>query len=128
MPLVDKFESSYGFIGNDGSIFYFLTDKDASRSRVVAVDVSKQDKEWKEIIPEGRETLGDVNFVNNQFIGNYLKDAYTQIRIYDTSGKTVRSVELPGIGTAGGFGGKRGDTETFYSYSSFDDRADDLPL
>ena len=119
LPLVDKFESSYGFIGNDGSMFYFLTDKDASHGRVVAVDVSKQDKEWKEIIPEGRETLGDVNFVNNQFIGNYLKDAYTQIRIYDIKGKFLRNVELPSIGTAGGFGGKRDDTETFYTFSSY---------
>ncbi len=119
LPLIDKFESSYGFIGNDGSMFYFLTDKDASHGRVVAVDVSKQDKEWKEIIPEGRETLGDVNFVNNQFIGNYLKDAYTQIRIYDIKGKFLRNVELSGIGTAGGFGGKRDDTETFYTFSSY---------
>ncbi len=119
LPLVDKFESSYGFIGNDGSMFYFLTDKDASRGRVVAVDVSKQDREWKEILPEGRETLGDVNFVNNQFIGNYLKDAYTQIRIYDITGKFVRNVELPGIGTAGGFNGERADTETFYTFSSY---------
>ena len=48
-----------------------------------------------------------------------MKDAYTQFRIYDTSGKFVRSVELPGIGTAGGFAGKREDSETFYTYSSF---------
>ena len=119
MPLVDKLESSYGFIGNDGSTFYFETDKDAPRGRVVAVDVSKANKEWKEIIPEGKETLGSVSFINNQFVGNYLKDAYTQIRIYDMKGKFVRNVELPGIGSAGGFNGKRGDTETFYTFSSY---------
>jgi prolyl oligopeptidase len=119
MPLVDKLESSYGFIGNDGSTFYFETDKDAPRGRVVAVDVSKANKEWKEIIPEGKETLGSVSFINNQFVGNYLKDAYTQIRIYDMKGKFVRNVELSGIGSAGGFNGKRGDTETFYTFSSY---------
>ncbi len=119
LPLVDKFESSYSFIGNDNSTFYFETDQGASRSRVVAVDVSKDKKEWKEIIPEGKETLGGVSFINNQFVANYLKDAYTQIRIYDTKGKFVRTVELPGIGTASGFGGERDDTETFYTFSSY---------
>jgi prolyl oligopeptidase len=119
LPLVDKLESSYSFIGNDGSMFYFETDKEASRGRVVAVDVSKDTKEWKEIIPEGKETLGSISFINNQFVANYLKDAYTQIRIYDTNGKFVRNVDLPGIGTAGGFSGERDDTETFYTFSSY---------
>jgi prolyl oligopeptidase len=119
MPLVDKLEASYGFIGNDGSTFYFETDKDAARGRVVAVDILKADKEWKEIIPEAKETLGSVSFINNQFVTNYLKDAYTQIRIYDMKGKFVRNVELPGIGTAGGFNGERDDTETFYTFSSY---------
>lgn len=119
LPLIDKFEASYGMIGNDGSTFYFRTDKDAPRGRVVAVDVSKENKEWKEIIPEGKETLGGISFINNQFVTSSLKDAYTQIRIYDTNGKFVRNVELPGIGSAGGFGGERDDTETFYTFSSY---------
>ncbi len=119
LPLIDKLESSYSFIGNDGTTFYFETDKDASRGRVVAVDISKETKEWREIIPEGKETLGGISFINNQFVANYLKDAYTQIRIYDTNGKFVRNVELPGIGSAGGFGGERDDTETFYTFSSY---------
>jgi prolyl oligopeptidase len=119
LPLVEKFEASYSMFGNDGSTFYFRTDKDAPRGRVVAVDVSKDAKEWKEIIPEAKETLGGVSFINNQFVANYLKDAYTQIRIFETSGKFVRNVELPGIGSAFGFGGERDDTETFYTFSSY---------
>ncbi|MDQ3323012.1 MAG: prolyl oligopeptidase family serine peptidase [Acidobacteriota bacterium] len=119
MPLVDKLEADYSFVGNDNSTFYFRTDKGAPTGKLVAVDVSGKDRKWREIVPQAKETLGGVDFINNQFVGNYLKDAYTQIRIYDLNGKFVRSVELPGIGTAGGFGGKRYDTETFYSYSSY---------
>lgn len=119
MPLIDKFESSYGFVGNDGTTFYFRTDKDASRGRLVSVDISKETKEWKEVVPEGKETLGGISFINNQFVTNYLKDAYTQIRIYDLNGKFVRNVDLPGIGSAGGFSGERDDTETFYTFSSY---------
>jgi prolyl oligopeptidase len=119
MPVVDRLEADYSFIGNDGSKFYFRTDKNAPRGRVVMVDVADKDLKWTEIIPQAAETLGGVDFINNQFVGNYLKDAYTQFRIYDINGKFVRNVELPGIGSAGGFGGKRFDTETFYTYSSF---------
>ncbi len=119
MPVVDKFEADYTFLGNDGSKFYFKTDKDASRGRVVSVDVLEKDKKWTEVIPEAEETLEGVDFINNQFVLSYLKDAYTQIKIHDLNGKFVRNVELPVIGSAGGFGGKRYDTETFYTFSSY---------
>ncbi len=119
IPVVDKLVADYSFIGNDGSKFYFRTDKDAPLGRLVSVDVLDKDLTWKEVVPQAKETLGSVDFVNNQFVGNYLKDAYTQIRIYDLNGKFVRNVELPGIGTANGFNGKRYDTEVFYTYSSY---------
>jgi prolyl oligopeptidase len=119
LPLVETLDANYSFVGNDGSTFYFTTDKDASRSKLVSVDVLADKKVWKEIVPEAAESLGNVQFINDQFVASYLKDAYTQLKIYDRSGKLVRNVELPGIGSAGGFGGKRFDTETFYSYSSY---------
>ena len=118
-PLVENLESSWNFLGNDGSVFYFQTDKDASRGRVVKVDVMSKDKAWSEVIPQAADTMNGVSFINDQFVVNYLQDAHTVIKIYDKAGKFVRDVALPGIGSAGGFGGKRGDTETFYSYSSY---------
>jgi prolyl oligopeptidase len=118
MPIFESLEANYSFIDNVGSTFYFTTDKDATRTRVIAVD-TKNGNEISEVIPQSAETLGGVSILNNKFVANYLKDAYTQIRIYDLKGKFLRNVDLPGIGTAGGFGGKRADKETFYSYSSF---------
>ncbi|MCU1289463.1 MAG: prolyl oligopeptidase [Acidobacteria bacterium] len=119
MPVVEKLEADYSFIGNDGSTFYYRTDKGAPRGRVMAVDVLDKDLKWREVIPQAAETLEGVSFINDQFVASYLKDAYTQFKIYERDGKFLRGVELPGIGTAGGFNGKRGDTETFYTYSSF---------
>lgn len=119
MPVVDKFEAEYSFIGNDGSKFYFKTDKNAPKGKIVVVDALEADKKWKDLIPQAADTLESVSLINNQLVLGYLKDAYTQIKIHDLDGKFVRNVELPGIGSAGGFGGKRDDTETFYSYSSF---------
>ncbi len=119
MPIVENLNNSWDFIGNDGSVFYFETDKDASRGKVVKVDALAQQNGWTDVIPESADTLTGVSFINNQFVLNYLKDAATQIKIYETNGKFVRDVKLPGIGSAGGFSGKRSYTEAFYSYSSF---------
>jgi prolyl oligopeptidase len=118
-PLVMDLRANYSFIGNDGRNFYFMTDDKALRGKIVVADTMSKLGKWSELVPEAAETLGSVDFINNQFVLNYLKDAYTQIKITDLKGKFVREVKLPGIGSAGGFGGKRYDTETFYSYSSF---------
>jgi prolyl oligopeptidase len=119
LPLVTERTHSYSLVGNDGPVFYFRTDKDAERGRLMSVNVLARDRVWKEIIPQAAETLNGVQMLNNQFVLNYLKDAYTKIKIYDKDGKHVRDVELPGIGSAGGFGGKQSDTETFYTFSSY---------
>jgi len=117
IELISEFEASYSFIDYQGEIFWFTTDLDASRSRVIAIDINT--KNLTEIIPEAPETLEGVNILNNQLIADYLKDAHTQMKIFNLDGSFVREIELPGIGSAGGFGGKRYDTETFYSYTSF---------
>src|SRR5262249_8931593 len=74
---------------------------------------------WKEIIPQAKENLRGVGLVANMFVTSYLKDARTQVKLWTMEGKPVREVEFPTLGSASGFGGKRTDTETFYSFSSF---------
>ena len=118
--LLEEFDASYSFIDNVGPVFYFATDNKAPKSRVIAIDIRKPAvADWKEIVPQSEQTLVSANILNNQLVLDYLKDAQTQITITDLNGKLVRTVELPGIGSAGGFSGKRQDTETFYSYTSF---------
>lgn len=119
VALVGDRNNSWSFVGNDGPVFYFRTDKDAERGKLVSVNVLARARIWNDIVPQAAETLNGVQMINNQFVTNYLKDAYTNIKIYDKTGKHVRDVELPGIGSAGGFGGKQDATETFYTYSSY---------
>ncbi len=120
VELIGEFEASFSFIDNEGTVFWFQTDLDAPRSRVIAIDTSNPSRDsWQEIIPQADETLEGVGLLNNQFVASYLKDAHTQIKIFDLNGSFVREVALPGIGSAGGFGGDRDDTETFYSFTSF---------
>lgn len=119
-PLLDDFDAEYDFIDNEGPVFWFKTDLNAPRGRVIAVDTTKPQREnWKELIPEAKETLQGVGVVGEKFFCNYLKDAQTEVRVCGLDGKFIRNVDLPGIGSAGGFGGKRKDKETFYSFTSF---------
>lgn len=120
IELINTFEAEFDFIGNDGDRFWFRTDLAAPRSRVIAIDLAQRDRDhWQELIPQTEETLQGVNVLNHQFVAAYLQDAQTQVKIFGLDGQPVRTVELPGIGSAGGFGGKRTDTETFYSFTSF---------
>ena len=118
--LMSGFDAEYNFVGNDGSTFFVLTDRDAPRKRLVAVDVARpQPEHWTEIIPEAAESLEGVRFVGDRFFALYLKDAYSLVRIFDRKGKPLGTVELPGIGTVRGFTGRRRDTETFFSFTGF---------
>ncbi len=120
IDLIDKFENDYTLIDNDGPVMYFRTDFNAPRGRVIAIDVRKPGKvNWKEVVPQAAEKLEGVSLVGNLFVASYLKDAKTQVKMYAPDGAFVREVEFPGIGSAAGFAGRRADTETFYTFSSY---------
>ena len=120
VELISEFEASYDVIDNDGDTLWIQTDLDAPCSRVIAVDLNNPaSANWQEIIPEAKETLESVGILNNQFVAAYLQDARSQVKIFNLDGTFVRDVELPGIGSVGGFDGKRKDTSTFYTFTSF---------
>ena len=120
VPLIDHFENEYTFLGNDGPVFYFKTDLHAPRGRIIAIDLRKpQPQNYREIVPQTEHTMTTASLVGNLFVVTYLQDAKSLVRIYDINGRHVRDVELPGIGSVTGFTGKRCDTETFYTFSSF---------
>jgi len=120
IKLLDDFDAQYSFIDNDGSLFWFQTDLDAPKGRVIAIDVQKPERSnWTEVISETPDTLQFVNLIDDKFVAGYLHDAATQVKVLNRNGAFVREVEFPGLGSAGGFGGKRSDTETFYSFNSF---------
>ncbi|MFS8864947.1 prolyl oligopeptidase family serine peptidase, partial [Synechococcus sp. H55.9] len=106
------------FVGNDGSRFWLLTDFQAPRRRLVALDLDNPGH-LQEVIPEAEETLQGVSLIHNQFVAFYLKDAHTQIKTFALDGTYQGEIPLPGLGSASGFGGKRYDTETFYTFTSF---------
>jgi prolyl oligopeptidase len=120
LPLIDNFEAGYDFIDNVGSVFYFTTDRKAPRKRIVAIDINKpREANWKTVVPESQQTLVSSHMVNKRLINEYLADAQSRVKVTDLKGKQVREIALPGIGSVSGFGGKQGDTETFFSFTGF---------
>ncbi|MGQ9898048.1 MAG: prolyl oligopeptidase family serine peptidase [Acidobacteriota bacterium] len=120
VELIPDFIADFTPVGNDGTTFYFRTDWEAPRGRLIAIDATRPERtNWREIIPQSRDTLEAVRWVGGRFIALYLSDAKTQVRMFDREGKASQEITLPGIGTAVGFGGKPEATETFYAFTSF---------
>jgi prolyl oligopeptidase len=117
--LIDDFANEYSFLGNEGSVFYFKSDFEAPKKCILTIDVSRPTVERQVIVPEAEEAMEGAGIVGDSLIIEYLQDAKTLVKVFDLGGKFVRQVELPGIGTASGFGGRRDHSETFYSFSSF---------
>lgn len=118
VTLIDSFENEYSFLGNEGSVFYFKSDLGAPRKCILTIDVANPG-EKKTIISEADNAMQGAGMVGDFIICEYLKDAKSEVKLFDLTGKFVREVSFPGIGSAGGFGGRRDHTETFYSFSSF---------
>lgn len=118
--LVPDFDNEYEFLGNDFTTLYFKTDLEAPRKRIIAIDLEKPGREhWREVVPESEHVLQGVGLVADRFVCKYLEHAKTRVRIFERDGKHVRDVAFDGIGTASGFGGRRNQAETFYSFASF---------
>lgn len=117
--LITGLANDWNYIGNNGTTFYWTTNLDAPRLRIVSTDVSKPKLEVKTLVAEDEATLNRASIVGRQLIVSYLVDAKTEVRTFTLDGKRTGTVTLPGIGTASGFSGDSSDSETFYSFASF---------
>lgn len=124
VPLQQGFSHKTSILDFDPQRGHLLvqTDVDAPNYRLVAVDPAKPAKaDWKDILPHKEILLESVSFTGGQLFAEYLKDVTTRVYRYEPDGSNEREIELPGLGSAGGFGGKRTATYTYYSFSNFTD-------
>lgn len=120
VPLLDDFDASYSVVGNEGSVLYILTDRDAPRKRIVAVDLrNPSPARWRTVVPEGEEVIERASLVGGRLAVVSLKDASSRVRFYSTAGRAMGELELPGLGSVGGISGRQDDTELFYAFTSF---------
>ncbi|MEQ8192273.1 MAG: prolyl oligopeptidase family serine peptidase, partial [Candidatus Eremiobacterota bacterium] len=118
--LLDEDDASYDFIDNNGSKFYFRTDLDAPKSKIIAIDLDKPDRNnWHIVVPEQSDVMSSVIAVNNQFVIEYMHDVCSLLSIYDMSGKFIRKITLPAPGSVGAIYGEMKDKEMFFSFTSF---------
>ena len=119
-PLIDDFENEFSYFGSQGKTLYFLTDLNAPTKRVITLDATKPGREYlTEIIASSEATLEDATLIDGKIITSYLKDVVSKISIHSQDGTFLHDVELPGVGSAHGFGGRQKDTETFYAFTSY---------
>src|SRR5437016_12162959 len=118
--LLDDFDASYAFEGNDGPVFYFLTDLDAPRKRVIAIDTRHPERRgWLELIPQGQDHLEGVQVIHDTFVANYMHDASSRLRLCALDGRMLKDLELPTLESIGSISGERTDDEMFYAFTSF---------
>jgi len=118
--LIEGFANDYNFIGADARVLYATTNNGAPRKRIVAIDLDQPElANWREIVPETANVLADASLIGGKLIAEYMEDVKTVVRLYEPDGSAAGTVALPGLGAAAGFDGTPDDTETFYSYSSF---------
>ncbi len=117
--LIRELTHEWALAGSVGSRFYFRTNLGSPRQKVVMIDVAERKAKPVEIVPQGSDTLVGASLVGDRLILAYLGDAKTEALLYELSGQLVGPINLPDIGTGAGFGGRVGDPETFFSFSSF---------
>lgn len=118
--LIKGFDTEPDVIDNYSNRLLVRTNDGAPNYKVVLIDPKNPGKEnWKTIIPEKEEALQGVGTAGGYMFASYLKDASTKVYQYTYNGDLVREIKLPGIGSAGGFGGEKEDKEFFYTFSSF---------
>jgi prolyl oligopeptidase len=119
VTIVDNFNSDNYVMDNEGSKLFIVTDLNAPNKRIVTVDVSNPKAEnWKDFIPETENVLSPST-CSGFIFANYMIDAVSAIKQYDYLGKLIRDIQLPGLGTAGGFSGKKKDKTVYYSFTNY---------
>jgi len=118
--LLDEFDASYAFVGNDGPLFYFLTDLDAPRKRVIAIDTRHPERaRWREVLPQGPDVLEGVQIIHERFVAHYMRDASSRLRLFALDGRMLKDLDLPTLGSVVSISGERKDGEMFYGFTSF---------
>ena len=113
------FEYDVDVLDNIGTTLFIVTNLKAPNKRIVTVDVANPGVEnWKDLIPETEQVLNPSTGAGYIF-ANYMKDAVSVVKQFDYKGKLIRTIALPGVGTASGFGGKAKDKELYFSFTNY---------
>ncbi len=118
--LLDEADARYDFLGNLGPIFYFLTNSDAPKGRIIAIDTDRPERtHWSTVIPEGDDVIDYSAWVDNQLVLVCTHDVHHRLKVFHLDGQYIRDIDLPSLGTIGSLSGRQDDPEMFFSFTSF---------
>lgn len=112
-------DSDVYVLDNVEETLYLTTNRNAPNQRVVKVNAENPAPEnWEDVIPETENVLS-ASTGGGYLFAEYMVDALSQVKQYNLDGSLVRDIELPGSGTAGGFGGKKDDKEFYFRFTNY---------
>jgi len=118
--LLDDADARYEFVGKTDSVFYFHTDLNAPRGRIIAIDINNPPRSnWRTILPQTDDVIEHVTLINNHFVVAYVHDVCQQLKVYNLDGLFVREIPLPTLGRITSWTGRQYSTEMFFSFTSF---------
>ena len=121
VPLIMGFDAEYEFVGSDGDTMYFVTDHEAPKRRLIAVDAARggeHRQSWQEVIAETDDVLEAVSLFGKTLIATSMKDARSKVTRHRLDGSLIDELPLPGLGTVSGFGGKQDAEESFFAFTN----------
>jgi prolyl oligopeptidase len=119
ITLVDGFEHDYNVVDNDSNIFYIRTNKDASNYRLITMDINKPSDAPRVLIPEGTSVMQSMISASYNFVGQYMENATSQLKVYNRRGGFVNDIKLEDVGTVEQLSGDNKDQNLFYSLVTF---------
>jgi len=120
IQIAPKDDAIYQWVDGVGHEAWIFTNKDAPNGKIVKVDLDHPGQAgWKTVVAEGANPLEGTATVDGRLILTYLVDAKSEVEIHSMDGKLDSKVALPGIGTTGVSGGKRTDTDTFFTFTNY---------
>lgn len=119
LPLVEGFTDDWKLVEGSGRRLWYVTNRDAPHYRLVAINLDAARPQWTELVGERSDILERAGIVGDRLVLNYMRDGASHAEVLALDGSTAKTLALNGIGTASGFRGRPGDSETFYSFTSF---------
>ncbi len=118
-PIIRAYDHNWAVVGNDGSQLFLATDEGAERGKIVLLELAEPERAFHDIVAEQEGTLNDATLLGGRLIVTYLVDAKADIRRYQLDGAPDGTVQLPGIGTAGGFRGRPDEAEAYFVFTAY---------
>ena len=119
IPVIDKFEASYRFLGGDEETLWFFSNLDAPNGKILNLTIKENEFEWSEVIPEKNYPLSGASLAGDEIVLNYLVDTISKVEFYNLNGTFIKELPYENKGTLSGFGGKLGTRISYFEFSNF---------